>query len=297
MNAQIIGSDLLKALGDYLGYGAIGLGLGVAILSAILLLSRKQDSLATGSRYMMFGLALVVIGSALEMLKLHQANAASERAFIASQHLPDEFWGDFLLSRQQKLFGTSEPTDEYADGSLKDGEEKIFNILVPQDECRFFFAAVRPPAKIYASVAKGNVTYRSLRDKEYYKTGKICNLKGNDSQNAELKLHLSEGGQYSISAFKAAPDISVKQPAQQAPPLPPSMPSSPPLPKITKRFCTGEYEANCAGPHDAFFSCGNFGSDQEVAAQLCQGAPAKAVRINTKGGNKCGYTLTEVTCG
>lgn len=291
MSASEINSGFLKELGDYLGYGAIGLGLGVAVLSAILLMSKKQDSLVTGSRYMMFGLALVVIGAGLELLKEYRSYTTAERNFIASQHLPDELWGDFIFSRKQTLFKTSEQTDEYADGSLKDGEEKTINILLPIEECRFYLAAVRPPAKVFTSITKGNVTFRILRDKDYYKTGKICNTNGNDAQDVELKLKINEGGQYSISVFKAPPDNLAKKLVQQMPPLPA------PLPKIVKHACTGEHEANCAGPHDAFYSCGNFGSDQEIAEQLCQGAPAKAVRMSTKGGNKCGYTLIEITCG
>jgi hypothetical protein len=77
---------------------------------------------------MIFALALVVIGSLLELVKAYQASAAAERVFIASQNLPDEFWNDFLLSRQQKLFGTAEPTDQYADGSLKDGGTKLDDV-------------------------------------------------------------------------------------------------------------------------------------------------------------------------
>jgi hypothetical protein len=94
-------------------------------------------------------------------------------------------------------------------------------------------------------------------------------------------------GQFSISAFKAPPEPDVAAPAAA-----PALPAT----KVTKRVCTGEYEANCAGAHDAFFTCGYFGSDDEIAAQICKG-PSKAVRVNTKGGNKCGYSLIEVTCG
>lgn len=65
MPSQTFTSDFVTALGTYLGYGAIGLGLGVAVLSAVLLAFVKSDrALKAGTRFMMFGLALVVIARA-----------------------------------------------------------------------------------------------------------------------------------------------------------------------------------------------------------------------------------------
>ena len=129
MPSAPLSNEFVTALGGYLGYGAIGLGLSVAVLSAVLLIFmlKSPGALAAGTRFMMFGLALVVIGSALELIKAYQSSAEAERTFISSQNLPDEFWDDFLLSRQQKLFGTAEPTDEYTSGSLKDGEFRSVN--------------------------------------------------------------------------------------------------------------------------------------------------------------------------
>jgi hypothetical protein len=285
MPSKLFGSDFVTALGNYLGYGAIGLGLGVALLSAILLLSGKQGSLAAGTRFMMFALALVVIGSGLELVKAYEASAEAQRAFLASQNLPDEFWNDFLVARQQKMFGTAEPTDEYTSGSLKNGEMKSANIFLPKGECRFYFAAVRPPAGVGVDVKNGDSITRPLRDVGYYKTGKICMPSAKVSQEVELQVQARGEGQFSVSVFKAPPEEAAQAPA--------SAPSA----KIVKRVCTGEFEANCAGAHDAFYTCGYFGSDDAIAAQLCQGSPSKAVRINTKGGNKCGYSLIEVTCG
>jgi hypothetical protein len=75
-----------------------------------------------------------------------------------------------------------------------------------------------------------------------------------------------------------------------------TVPPSPPTPaQFKKTVCTGEYEASCAGPHDIFYTCGSFGSDDEIAAKVCQ-VPSKALRLNTRGGNHCGYALIEVTC-
>lgn len=70
------------------------------------------------------------------------------------------------------------------------------------------------------------------------------------------------------------------------------------LPTQFKRIaCTGQYEGSCPGRHDIFYTCDYIpGSDAQIAAQMCQGSPSKALRINTVGGNKCGYALIEITC-
>ena len=69
-----------------------------------------------------------------------------------------------------------------------------------------------------------------------------------------------------------------------------------PSPPIKKIVCTGEYENNCPGTHDIFYTCGYFGSDEEIAKKICTGLQAGYVRLKTVGGNHCGYSLIEVTC-
>ena len=76
----------------------------------------------------------------------------------------------------------------------------------------------------------------------------------------------------------------------------PAPASAPPPPPIKKIVCTGQYEGNCPGAHDIFYTCGYYGSDTEIAAKVCQGIKAGALRLKTVGGNKCGYALIEVTC-
>ena len=99
---------------------------------------------------------------------------------------------------------------------------------------------------------------RDLRDQEYYRTGKICIPTAKVSQTVELQIQKhGANGQFSISVFKAPPD--------EAAVVPPS-PAAPLAIRTVKRVCTGEFEANCAGPHDAFYTCGYFGSDAVIAA-------------------------------
>ena len=62
----------------------------------------------------------------------------------------------------------------------------------------------------------------------------------------------------------------------------------------TKIACIGQFEGNCPGPHDFFYTCGYFGPDEQIAAGICQ--PSQARRIKTVSGDKCGYGLVEITC-
>ncbi|MET3990583.1 hypothetical protein ABID65_002218 [Bradyrhizobium sp. S3.9.2] len=306
----MLSKEIVQTLGGYLSYGAIGLGLAVAVLATILLISKS----AAAVRFMQFALVLVVIGSAVELLRIYAANAATWRVFVASQNLPDEFWNDFLLSRQQKMFGLAEPTDEYTSGSFKEGDTKTVQIHIPKGECRYYFAAVRPPAKVSVQLHDNASNARTLRATDYYRTGKICVPSASSTHEIGLQVQMTDSdGQFSISAFKAPPEEELPtasaasttsqttpQANSSAAPTPTPTPTPAPAPQatVTRRVvCTGEFEANCAGPHDAFFTCGFFGSDDQIASQMCKGPPSKGVRINTKGGNKCGYSLIEVTCG
>jgi predicted RND superfamily exporter protein len=64
----------------------------------------------------------------------------------------------------------------------------------------------------------------------------------------------------------------------------------------TKIVCTGEIEGNCPGAHDIFYTCGYFGSDQQIADGICKGIKTGVLRLKTVAGNMCGYALIQVTC-
>jgi len=65
---------------------------------------------------------------------------------------------------------------------------------------------------------------------------------------------------------------------------------------IKKIVCTGQYEDNCPGKHDIFYTCGYFWSDEQIAKKVCSDAKAGHTRLKTIGGNNCGYAMIEVTC-
>ncbi|MER9405215.1 hypothetical protein NKI36_14305 [Mesorhizobium caraganae] len=67
------------------------------------------------------------------------------------------------------------------------------------------------------------------------------------------------------------------------------------LPVGGKTFviCEGEHVTRCAGKYDYFISCyGNYEAFSK--AQGC--SKISKTQISSKGGNKCGYTLTLITC-
>jgi hypothetical protein len=121
---------------------------------------------------------------------------------------------------------------------------------------------------------------------------------GNPSRTSRIKafgIELSSG----VPAFVvmalglALMILSVRFPDNLLPEAP--SPSKPPDP-IKKIVCTGQYEGNCPGAHDIFYTCGYFGSDEQIAERVCAGIKSGALRLKTVGGNQCGYALIEVTC-
>jgi hypothetical protein len=65
----------------------------------------------------------------------------------------------------------------------------------------------------------------------------------------------------------------------------------PPPATVTYRVCSGEYERACQA-HDAYLYCG-----ADVKAWANARCTASTVqRVNTYGGNKCGYSLDTVIC-
>lgn len=65
----------------------------------------------------------------------------------------------------------------------------------------------------------------------------------------------------------------------------------------TVTVCAGEYEGACR-PHDSYVYC--YTDIKAWAISFCQQAgltgEPKVLRLHTKGGNKCGYSLDRVIC-
>jgi hypothetical protein len=56
--------------------------------------------------------------------------------------------------------------------------------------------------------------------------------------------------------------------------------------------CSGEYERACRGGHDTYYYC--YTNLQAIYAAKCESV--RIVRLNTYGGNKCGYSIDRVYC-
>jgi hypothetical protein len=91
---------------------------------------------------------------------------------------------------------------------------------------------------------------------------------------------------YADCIAKIVPEI-----ASTTPPTSPAQPPSPPNPPIIYRICTGEYERACQ-PHEVYLYC--YTPVESWAKDRCTTFTVR--RLNTYGGNKCGYSLDEVIC-
>jgi hypothetical protein len=74
-------------------------------------------------------------------------------------------------------------------------------------------------------------------------------------------------------------------------PVPAAAAAPAPAPTVAYKICSGEYERNCL-PHDMYQYCGF-----NVAGWADQHCSSKNVlRLDTRDGNKCGYSLDQVIC-
>jgi hypothetical protein len=100
---------------------------------------------------------------------------------------------------------------------------------------------------------------------------------------------------YADCIMKTAPQLA----ATSSPPASTPSNGSPPATAITApppvvvpyKICSGEYERACQ-PHDVYLYCGD--SAEAWAKKRC--TSYSLTRLNTYGGNKCGYSLDQVIC-
>jgi hypothetical protein len=89
-----------------------------------------------------------------------------------------------------------------------------------------------------------------------------------------------------LEAYRLYTDCIVKIAPQLATNSPPQ-----PTGTATYKVCSGEYERACP-PHDAYLYC--YVSIEDWARARC--TSYKIQRLNTYGGNRCGYSLDAVFC-
>jgi hypothetical protein len=282
---NVASPDFVKALGAYLSAGVIGLGLGVAVLATIVVIFGRA-----GTKFMLFGLALVVLGAGIEITKNVLQWRDIDTLQIMSLNLPPDVWLDFRTARKQAEFGTAAPAGEDYEIELKKGQSTTLTAHIPKGECRYYFIATKPPGRLEIQIDNRNVQSRVKSSKGYYQTGTMCVPPNDATLDAKMDVKIQNiDSTVFFVAFVAPPDptlINVAGP-------PPG-----PLAEMKKVVCTGEFESNCAGAHDIFLTC-SAPAIPEIARNTCTGlgrTVSGVLRTNMKGGNKCGYDLIEVTC-
>jgi hypothetical protein len=84
---------------------------------------------------------------------------------------------------------------------------------------------------------------------------------------------------YADCIMKIAPQVTSISPATRVPTT------------VTYRVCSGEYERACP-THDGYLYC--YSNVEDWAKSRC--TSYKVQRLNTYGGNKCGYSLDAIIC-
>ena len=125
---------------------------------------------------------------------------------------------------------------------------------------------VAASASTLAKILSGDSIVGDSRIEEIYKGIPFDKLPGNIPTVAMCKSELAK--------------ILVSQRAVAAPPI---------VAQYT--VCSGEYERACSA-HDSYLYC--YSDVQAWANARCESA--KVVRLNTYGGNKCGYAIDRVFC-
>ncbi|MDL2405199.1 hypothetical protein PY650_05935 [Rhizobium calliandrae] len=302
-SASVFSPDFVTALGRYLSFGTIGVGLALAVCATILMIFSKANSI----QFLIFAGVIVCIGAGLEVLRLVEdaAQKTADRDAKRFQSLPDQLWSDFFEARGNVLFRSATPLPASIDGEeIRQNETRSFKVAhLSNLQCRYYFVAVKPPAKLDLSFKPTDLIVMPGTEKDYYKSGTLCAPNAQDGNGSDVELDataLEAGGQFSMAFFVAPPqEASAKSPVATpaASPSPAPAPGpTPPPPSFTKVVCIGEFEGGCHGTHQIWYGCGAPPEDK-LAPLICGGAPAKWRRLITNGGNQCGYALDEFTCG
>lgn len=275
-------AETVEAIGKLLAYGAIGLGLALAIVAAAILLSGRPNRERTraATSFMVFGFLVFAVGTSFEFYKLYTDYSKSQQILEISAQVPDRLWRDFLEAKESELFRDAAETGTEDDDTLPIGEDKTYELIVEGGHCIAYYVAAPPPSEVKVDISE-DVQHTALTTMEFFKTGRICSVGDSPSSaSVTVKLDGLEGsrGRLSFATFTLPSDD--REPVR--------------IERIAGTVCTGEFETGCTGDHDAFVACGA-SVDDEVRAKMCPGE-FKLRSVSSVGGNRCGYGLIEVTC-
>jgi hypothetical protein len=172
---------MIESLGKLLSYGAIGLGLALAVLAFMLLAAEqkiakpRQKIMTAIYVYMSFSLLLAGGGFAIEVYKLFKQQANS---LLLAGATSDEVWTDIVNATRLKLFGSSPQRREYSAGYLRTGEITAFSARTETGRCFQYFAMTKPPAEIKVEVRDQNRQHSILGAEPHMSFGRIYEGKG-----------------------------------------------------------------------------------------------------------------------
>jgi hypothetical protein len=167
----VLSPDFITALGRYLSFGTIGVGLALAVCATILMIFSRAKS----TEFLIFAGVIVGIGAGLEVLRLVEDAAQKAADRDVKRSLPDQLWSDFFEARGNVLFRSAKPFPVSIDGEeINQNETRPVSVHFSQSECRYYFIAVKPPSKLQLSIKPADLTVAPGTERDYYKSGTIC---------------------------------------------------------------------------------------------------------------------------
>jgi hypothetical protein len=274
---------IIEALSNFLQYGPTGLGLAIAVIAGIVLVSGRLNSARTkaAASIMIFGFAVFTLGIGAEFYKTYLENAKYQQAFAFYSQLPDQLWEDYLKAKTAEVFKGDAPMGVNDVSSVKAGGQKTFALPLKINQCLGYYAATPPPSGVQVDVNR-EVQHVALVTKDYFKSGQICSvIKSSDSSAAVVvTVEGLEGARSQLTfATFALPSVETQQPVRTS--------------KVAGIVCTGEMEGSCTGPHALFVPCGA-SVDNAIRARFCEQYTLRS--LSSVSGNRCGYGLIEVSC-
>ncbi|WKL39330.1 hypothetical protein Q1M64_00545 (plasmid) [Sinorhizobium meliloti] len=226
----------------------------------------------------------------MEFYRLWQRARLDEATLNFDKYFSATMWPDLANAISMMFSGTKEPTGGSIDKHLEKERKYIYPVDVPAGKCRYVIVIAQPPSEAVVAMAHSPEPEIQTQDRSFYKWMEICNT---DAQAQRYKLEVAlikSGGLARVFTYKdrdAAVITSATNKEEQ--------------PRITFAVCLGQYSGNCPDKADVFYGCGAVWGN-EMAAIECRkrGYPDGKSLFNqriTVGGNKCGYSIADVTCG
>ncbi|TAZ73782.1 hypothetical protein ELH70_14495 [Rhizobium ruizarguesonis] len=288
---------LLQSFGAWLGFGAIGVGLAIVLLCAILV------SVNVNSRnlivFAIIGIIVVSFGYGIEFFRAREQALVNRNITNLQNYFGAGAWGDLADAISTKFKGSLYPVGNAVSKLLKKDVAYQYPVSIPGKDCRYIIAIAQPPADIRMQLegAPSDLIRTETDERSFYRWTTICN---DDAAQALLNYQVSAVDFDSMVRVSTFSDRATTPPANAAAP-----PANPPSPdpvalerSLTLAVCLGEFLGNCPGRSDIFLPCGS-ALDAGTAKNQCtlRGfKDGKLLQRISVGGNKCGYSIADIVC-